>query len=42
MGIAVHLMGGGRSNTFKVALCLIDSLIDTLESKAETSGVDIM
>lgn len=40
MGIAVHLMGGGRSNTFKVALCLID--MDTLESKAETSGVGIM
>lgn len=38
MGIAVHPMGG--SDTFKVALCLTD--MDTLEPKAETSGVGIM
>lgn len=40
MGIAVHLMGSGRSNTFKMASWLTD--MDTLYPKAEMSAVGIM
>lgn len=40
MGIAVHLMGSGRSNTFKVASWLTD--VDTLDPKAEMSAVGVM